>query len=361
MSTTSGEATGPMTADRSTGSTPTADEHMAMLTVVRDIAAKDLSPRSALLDAYDRHALADCARRLAEVGLDRAVLPEDHGGVGLTASDFLAIVEELAIGDAGMALSMLLSNAALAALEPEWAACLSPRCVLVPARLDQEVRLSGGRLSGRIESALGAYAADTLVLITSGPDPVALSVAVDAKGMTVERDETQMGLRAAPAASLTFDNVPVEVATPAREAASVLLWAGTAAVARGIARRAYEMAFAYAHMREQGGRSIIDYDAVGDMLAAMAVRISGPLPPVGGMAEVLAVKIATTDAAVATTLDAVQVFGGTGYMYDTGVEKLMRDAKYCQLFPETNWVAQDELLRLERARRGRHPAHSPST
>jgi len=65
--------------------------------------------------------------------------------------------------------------------------------------------------------------------------------------------------------------------------------------------------------------------------------------------QALAVKIAATDAAVASTTDAVQVFGGTGYMVETGIEKLMRDAKYCQLFPEPNWVAQDELMRSERA------------
>ncbi len=48
----------------------------------------------------------------------------------------------------------------------------------------------------------------------------------------------------------------------------------------------------------------------------------------------------------------MQVFGGTGYMVETGVEKLMRDAKYCQLFPECNWVAHDELMRSERAGHG---------
>jgi alkylation response protein AidB-like acyl-CoA dehydrogenase len=48
----------------------------------------------------------------------------------------------------------------------------------------------------------------------------------------------------------------------------------------------------------------------------------------------------------------VQVFGGTGYMVETGIEKLMRDAKYCQLFPEPNWVAHDEMMRIERAGRG---------
>jgi alkylation response protein AidB-like acyl-CoA dehydrogenase len=94
------------------------------------------------------------------------------------------------------------------------------------------------------------------------------------------------------------------------------------------------------------------------MLSAMAVRLAC-WPQIAAdqgseidQAQALAVKIAATDAAVASTTDAVQVFGGTGYMVETGIEKLMRDAKYCQLFPESNWVAHDELMRLERAGRG---------
>src|ERR1035437_6034354 len=130
-----------------------------------------------------------------------------------------------------------------------------------------------------------------------------------------------------------------------------VLRAGTAAIARGIARRAYEMAMEYANARRQTGVAIIEHGAVSDLLGAMAVRLAIPLPTSAGETQALAAKIVQTDAAVATTTDAVQVFGGTGYIRETGVEKLMRDAKYCQLFPEPNWVAQDELMRLERARR----------
>jgi alkylation response protein AidB-like acyl-CoA dehydrogenase len=100
----------------------------------------------------------------------------------------------------------------------------------------------------------------------------------------------------------------------------------------------------------------IEHDAVSDMLSAMAVRLAcwpGIAVDSAGLAvdpaQALAVNIAATDAAVASTNDAVQVFGGTGYMVETGIEKLMRDAKYCQLFPEPNWVAHDELMRSERA------------
>jgi hypothetical protein len=118
------------------------------------------------------------------------------------------------------------------------------------------------------------------------------------------------------------------------------------------------MAFEYAQARRQGGAAIIEHDAVSDMLAAMAVRLRcGPRLATDssqiaiGAAQALAAKVAATDAAVASTTDAVQIFGGTGYMRETGIEKLMRDAKYCQLFPEPNWVAEDELMGWERADR----------
>src|ERR1019366_4024970 len=115
--------------------------------------------------------------------------------------------------------------------------------------------------------------------------------------------------------------------------------------------RAYEMALEYAHARRQGGVAIIEHDAVSDMLSAMAVRLACWPGIAVDSAQALAVNIAATDAAVASTNDAVQVFGGTGYMVETGIEKLMRDAKYCQLFPEPNWVAHDELMRPERTSR----------
>jgi acyl-CoA dehydrogenase len=136
-------------------------------------------------------------------------------------------------------------------------------------------------------------------------------------------------------------------------------------IARGIAHRAHELALDYAHARRQGGVAIVEHDAVSDMLSAMAVRLAFrpeiAVDPAGfavNGVQALAAKIAATDASVAITTDAVQVFGGTGYMVETGIEKLMRDAKYCQLFPEPNWVAHGELMRPERAVRGTVEARS---
>ena len=85
------------------------------------------------------------------------------------------------------------------------------------------------------------------------------------------------------------------------------------------------MALEYAHARQQGGVGIIEHDAVSDMLSAMAVRLAcwpqiaaDPARLVVDGAQALAMKIAATDAAVASTTDAVQVFGGTGYMVGPG-------------------------------------------
>jgi len=348
-------------------SATTAAERAEIRAMARELAQRELAPRAASLDAGGQDALHECWRLLVELGLDRVLLDEQHGGAGLGVPDLLATIEELAVGDGGIAMCVLLCNAALAGLADEQLADVpaGARWALAPASSGTELTLSDGALDGGLACALGAHGADGLLILLDGPEPAALAVSAGAAGLTLERDLAQMGLRAAPAASLELAGVACAHApggsggsgtTSSVASATALLRAGTAAIAHGIARRAYEMALEYAHARQQGGAAIIEHDAVSDMLAAMAVRLAcwpGMVADQAGLAvdpaQALAVKIAATDAAVASTTDAVQVFGGTGYMVETGIEKLMRDAKYCQLFPEPNWVAQDELMRPERA------------
>ncbi len=358
-------------------------ERAEIRAMARELSGRELTPRAAALDAGGEDVLHECWRLLVELGLDRALLDEHHGGAGLGAADLLATIEELAVGDGGIAMSTLLCNAALATLPTDRRSMGSPidqqlagvpagaRWTLVPAALGTELSISDGALHGRIACALGAHAADGLViLLVNGPVPAAWALDTGASGCQIERDLAQMGLRAAPAGSIELTGVGCAPALGGSGRANggatqlgaagalALLRAGTAAIAHGIARRAHEMALEYAHARQQGGVAIIEHDAVSDMLSAMAVRLACwpeiAVDPAGLAVEetqALAVKIAATDAAVASTTDAVQVFGGTGYMVETGIEKLMRDAKYCQLFPEPNWVAHNELMRPERADR----------
>lgn len=327
-------------------SNATASERAELVELARMVARRELAPRASALDAGDSDVIASCWRQLAELGLDRALLPEEHGGAELDAADFLAVVEELAVGDGGIALCVVLSNAALGAVTPETVATIpaGSRWVLVPAAPGAEVARSGTLLSGRFTCALGAHEADGLVLVGDRH----AAIPADAPGLKSERDETQMGLRAAPMADITLDRVAAEPGLTTGCDPLSLLRAGMAAISRGIARRAYEMALDYARERRQGGVAIIEHDAVSDMLAAMEVRLMQPLPASIGERDALAARIGLTDAAVATTIDAVQVFGGTGYMCETGIEKLMRDAMYCRLFPEPNRVARDRLMQEER-------------
>lgn len=327
-------------------STASATERAELLEVARTFARHELIPRAVELDAGDSSIVAARWHQLAQLGFDRALLEDRYGGAGLDERDLLAAIEELAVGDGGIAMCVLLGNAALAAIRPEELPLIdeSARWVLVPVRSGTELTGSKRGLDVNVASALGAFGADGIVLLSDQP----ASVAVRAAALELEcrRDQAQMGLRAAPAASIALTRATAmrAVTHVDRVHPLTLLRAGTAAIARGIARRAYEMALAYAQERRQGGVEIVEHDAVGDMLAAMAVRLAAPLPTVLDEMQALTAKIAHTDAAVTTTADAVQVFGGIGYMHETGVEKLMRDAKYCQLFPEPNWVAQDELM-----------------
>jgi alkylation response protein AidB-like acyl-CoA dehydrogenase len=346
--------------------TLTAAERAEIRAMARGLAQRELAPRAAALDAGGRDVLAECWRLLSGLGLDRALLAEEHGGPAVGVPGLLVTIEELAVGDGGVAMCVLLCNAALATLAGEQLADLpaGARWALVPAA-GTELMISDGQLDGQVTCALGAHDADGLVFLLGRPGPAAVAVRAGATGLRLQRDLAQMGLRAAPAASVELASVghwPARARSRAQNAALTvasargLLQAGTAAIAHGIARRAYEMALEYAHARHQGGAAIIEHDAVADMLSAMVVRLAcwpeittDPAGLAVEEAQALAVKIAATDAAVASTTDAVQVFGGTGYMVETGIEKLMRDAKYCQLFPEPNWVAHNELMRSERA------------
>lgn len=344
----------------------TAAERAEIRAMAHELARRELTPRAAALDIGSEDVLAECWRLLVELGLDRVLLDEQHGGAALGVPDLLAMIEELAVGDGGIAMCVLLCNAALATLTDEQLMDVpaGARWALVPDAPGTELSISDGQPDGRMACALGAHGADGLVILAERPQLTAWAIVTDAPGLKLEREVAQMGLRAAHAASIELAGIKNAAATvdvngslttTSGASGLALLRAGTAAIARGIARRAYEMAFDYAQSRQQGGVAIIEHDAVSDMLSAMAVRLAARPeiatdPP--GLAsketQALCAKIASTDAALASTTDAVQVFGGTGYMVETGIEKLMRDAKYCQMFPEPNWVAHGELIRLQR-------------
>lgn len=373
-------------------STAASVERLELIELARGLARKELMPRASALDASEQDAISCCWRTICEVGLDRALLPEDQGGIAMHRADLLTVLTELAVGDGGIALSVLLSNAALISLPAAKAAEVpfGARWTVVPVSASAERGATRLSLLG-----LGADRADGIVLaFRRDPCCSAIYAMKDAEGLRLRQDEDQLGLRGAPAASISLETSSIGGAAAQRPGGIggggtahsclyALLRCGAAAIANGIARRAEELAVEYALSREQGGVRIVQHDAVSDMLGAMAVRrrsistaadghllaSDGPATAAGeattagreaaaqaneaaipasesaiaASEAAIAAKISATEAAIATCTDAVQVFGGTGYMKETGAEKLMRDAMTISLFPEPNWVALDEL------------------
>lgn len=346
-----------------------------VIAVTREFATKELSPNALELDDRNEDTLSACWRGVCEVGLQRGLLPESAGGVGLSLAGLLGVLEELAVGDGGVAALTLLSNAALALLPKEILGSVGDdaRYVLVPLPEpgtpgSTGLSIADKTASGSIPFVLGGFGADGFVIVgRKGDDEIVVLIEAGAKGLTVERDDDQLGLNGAPVAVIECKSTPVKKLGGAELAleARILMNAGIAAIARGVARRSRDIALDYAENRFQGGSMIIEYGAIIDMIARISERNrviagssafrgyslagDGALSGDEALAQALAAKAAATEAAAESTTDAVQSMGGMGYMHEMGVEKLMRDARYCQLFPQSNWLARDDLMTLERA------------
>lgn len=179
-------------------------------------------------------------------------------------------------------------------------------------------------------------------------------------GFKVTKIEDKMGIRCVPVVELEFENcrVPAENLLGGKpglgfkHAMMTLDHArpGVAAQAVGLAQGALELATRYAMQRKQFGAPISSFQMVQQMLADMSIKVEAARQLVHTAARALdqgagnVTKIAATakcfatDAAMQVCTDAVQIFGGYGYMRDYPIEKYMRDAKILQIYEGTNQV-----------------------
>ena len=187
----------------------------------------------------------------------------------------------------------------------------------------------------------------------------ALIVEKGTPGLSVVREEDKMGLRASSTAALSFESCRVPKANllgAPGDGLRILLASlnksrpSVAAHALGIARAAFEDAVAYINERRQSGRRIVEFQGIQFMLADMATDLAmcerwlwhvaalvdAEATDFGIEASML--KLRASDLAMRITTDAVQLFGGYGYIRDYRVERLMRDAKITQIWEGTNQV-----------------------
>ena len=371
-------------------------EQREIRTLAREFASGEIRPGSSEWD--DARALpASLWEKLGELGFFGMQVPEAHGGLGLDTATFLVALEELAWGDAAAAFPVALHNGAVVSLLASagsggqqstwlprlasgecpgaWAVSESGGEDLSGIRTRAVREGDGWILSGRKSWVVMAEGAGLLVVSArtgEGPDDVGLFlVERNAQGVVVGPPANTLGLRALPMVDVTLQDVRLPDAalvgsatggTALMEGVAASHRLGLAAIALGIARAAAEHANAYAAERTQFGQSIAGFEAVQEKLGSMATRITtarallqhaattgGERIPAleggdSGTAAAMA-RIVAGETAEWVTSQAVQIFGGYGYMRDYPVEKLMRDAQATQILGGT-----PEVLRLVVAR-----------
>jgi alkylation response protein AidB-like acyl-CoA dehydrogenase len=186
-------------------------------------------------------------------------------------------------------------------------------------------------------------------------------------GFSIGKVEDKMGIRAAPVVEIHLKDVKVprenllgeKAGRGFKHAMQTLDMArpGVAAQAVGLAQGALDYAIVYATGRQQFGQSIAGFQMIQELLARMATKVEAARQLVyaaaraidageGNTTKMAAMcKAYATDVAMEVTTDAVQVFGGYGYMKDYPIEKYMRDAKITQIYEGTNQIQRMVIAR----------------
>ncbi|MBW7923976.1 MAG: acyl-CoA dehydrogenase family protein [Burkholderiaceae bacterium] len=359
----------------------------------RTFAREQLAPHSARWDETGEFP-RDALRRMGELGLLGMTVPERWGGVGADAVSLAVALEEIAAGDAACATIMSghnsvgcmpISNFGTDAQKERFLApmargeMLSAFCLTEPqggsdaGALTTRARRAGKDyvLSGTKQFiTTGSNADVALVFALTSPELgrrgiSAFIVPTDTPGYVVARVESKMGQRASDTCQIVYEDnrLPadlrlVDEGAGYRIALSNLEGGriGIAAQAVGIGRAALEVASAYARERITFGKPIIEHQAVGFRIAAMATRIeaarqlvlhAAQLRDAGRpcLMEACMAKLVASEAAEWVCSEAIQVLGGYGYLRDFPVERLYRDARVCRIYEGTNDIQHLVILR----------------
>jgi acyl-CoA dehydrogenase len=367
------------------------DEQKALRELAHDFAQKEIRP---VAWEYDRDGTwpQEILEKAHEVGLMNVHLPEEYGGPGLSYLDGCLIEEEISWGCSGIGTSLGANGLAAAPVmlggseevKREYATELVETFSLASFCLTEPD--AGSDVSGMRTRAVRK--GDTYVLngskcfITNGghadwftvyakTDPDAGHRGISAflvrkdDTVVVDKKEDKMGQRASNTATITFNDTEVHERYLLGEENRGFKLAmmtldrtrpGVAAMATGIARAALEFAIAYSKERVQFGVPIAMHQAIQFMIADMATKVhlarlatwnSAVLLDHGARntLESSHAKRFAADTAMEVTTDAVQIYGGYGFIKEYPVEKLMRDAKIMQLYEGTSQIQRLVIAR----------------
>ena len=369
------------------------EEHQMIRDALRSFAQERLAPQAG---RWDREHVfpRDELKELAALGAFGVAVPEEYGGAGLDYVALALVLEEIAAGDGGTSTIISVNNCPVCSIAMMYASEEQKQRWLRP--------LASGELLGAFaltEPHTGSDAAalrttatrdgDSYVIngskqfITSGKyGDVAIVMAVtdkaagkkgisafwvpvDTPGYIVAGIEQKMGQHSSDTAQIVFDNCRIPLANLIGEEGMGYKIAlsgleggriGIASQSVGMARAAYEAALAYAKERESFGKPIFEHQSVQFRLAEMAMKIEAARQLILHAAamkdaglpclkEAAMAKLFASEMAERVVSDAMQVFGGYGYVADFPVERIYRDVRVCQIYEGTSDIQKILIAR----------------
>jgi butyryl-CoA dehydrogenase len=362
------------------------EEQQALQTMVREFAAREVRPLAAELDREARFP-KELVARMAELGLLGIEVPEEYGGSGLDPISYVIAMEEVSAACASTGVIMSVNNSlvcdpllkfATDEQKQRWLAPLARGdklgCFMLSepnagsdaaAQKTRAVRDGDSWVINGVKNWItNGPQADTGILFTMTEPELGnhgiTAFVVDMHGEGVARGpkDDKLGIRASHSCQVFFtdhrvgdDQVLGQVGGGFKVAMATLDCGriGIAAQALGIARGAFEAAAEYALDRKTFGKRIIDHQAIAFMLADMQVGIDAARLLTYRAADLkrkkqrhsvesAMAKLFASETANKVAKDAIQVFGGNGYVTEYPVERHFRDAKITEIYEGTSEI-----------------------
>jgi butyryl-CoA dehydrogenase len=361
-------------------------EQKLLRDTARELATKEILPRAAEIDRAHQFP-RELVARLGAVGLLGVMVPEKWGGAGMDAVSYALALEEISRACASTGVIMSVQNSLVCApfvtsgtdaqrakWLPDLATGKKIGCFALSepeagsdaaAQRTTAVRKDAGWVLSGTKNFITNAPAASVMLVAANTDPGKGSrgisvfiVPTDAPGVKIGKNDEKMGIRGAVSAQVFLDGVTLgedallgaenegfKIAMKALDGGRI----GIAAQAVGIARAAFEDAVRYARERKTFGQPIADHQAIQFKLADMATEIDGARLLLWRAAvkkdagqrysrEAAMAKLFASEVANRVAKEALQVFGGYGYLADFPAERHYRDAKITEIYEGTSEI-----------------------
>ncbi len=372
------------------------EQRKEVVAMARDFALTEIVPYAAEWDRTKEYP-RDVIRKLGDLGFFGMTIPEDYGGLELDHLTYLLVIEEIAAADASVSISLSVHNSLPSFVirtygtheqKERWLRPMASGEMLAAFALSEShsgsdaASLStqatrdgdGWVLNGTKAWVTNGDTADVFLLLArtdtredrrgaKGISAFVVPRGID--GIEALAPEDKMGLRASRTNQVALHDVRVSSDHLIGQEGRGFIYAltgldegrmGVAAQAIGIARAALEHSVTYAKQRHQFKTAISEFQAIQFKLANMATGLEAAQSLLATAAEAKTrgepitqkasmAKLFASEMAMMVTTEAVQIFGGYGYMRDYPVERLLRDAKITEIYEGTSEIQRMVVAR----------------